>query len=138
MATIAWKAVYETGIVALDKEHQELVKQIDNLFVAVRDKRGEEVLSDILAMLEDYTENHFKHEEQLLAEHGYPELTEHLALHQALRDEVAAMKVRFSENPEGLAREFLKFLRQWLLEHIVNVDKKYGPFLDSRAGRFIS
>jgi hemerythrin len=138
MATIAWKEIYETGIVALDKEHQQLVAQINSLFEAIREKRGEDALKDILAMLEDYTENHFQHEEKLLAEYNFPGLAEHQEVHQALRDDVQALKERYHQGSEGLAQELLKFLRVWVLEHIVNVDKKYGAFLESRGGRFIS
>ena len=32
----------------------------------------------------------------------------------------------------------MKFLRGWLLGHIVNHDLAYGPFLESRGGRFLS
>jgi len=138
MPTIAWKEIYETGIVSLDQEHQALVAKINDLYEAIRDKRGDQVLGDILAMLEDYTENHFVHEEKLMAEYGYPGLAEHQAVHQSLREEVQALKERYSQQTEGLAQELLKFLRVWVLEHIVNVDKQYGAFLESRGGRFIS
>jgi len=138
MAIIAWKAVYETGIVALDTEHKALIEQINRLFEAVRNKQGEEVLGEILAMLTTYTHEHFEHEEQLMTKYGYPGLKEHLAVHQQLREDVQAMTERHSSGTEVLAAELLKFLRVWVLEHIVEVDKKYGAFLESRAGRFVS
>lgn len=138
MPLIAWKQIYETGIVALDKEHQDLVAQINQLCEAIRDKRGDELLGEVLSMLEDYTEKHFRHEEKLMQEYGYPGLAEHQAIHQSLRDEVLKIKARSVAGTEGLAQELYKLLRNWLLKHIVEVDKKYGAYLESRGGRFVS
>jgi hemerythrin len=138
MPTIAWKSVYETGIVALDNEHKQLIDQINRLYEAVRDKRGDEVLDDILEMLQDYTENHFQHEEKLMAEYDYPGLPEHRKAHQDLRDTVKLLSVRDSSGAQGLANELMKLMRGWVLEHIVEVDKKYGAYLESRGGRFIA
>lgn len=138
MAVIAWKEIYETGIVALDNEHKALVAEVNRLYEAIRDKRGEEVLEDILVMLESYTVDHFQHEEKLMTEYQYPGLEEHQRIHQELIDAVQELKRRVTSGTEELSREFLKFLRNWILEHILNVDKKYGAFLESRGGRFIS
>lgn len=138
MPIIAWKPIYETGIVALDKEHQGLLAQVNKLYEAVRDKREDEVLGDVLAMLEEYTENHFQHEERLMAEYRFPGLAEHQAVHQELRDAVQKLKMRAPVATQELARELLQFLRVWVLEHITEVDKKYGAYLESRGGRFIS
>lgn len=137
MAVIAWKEIYETGIVAFDDEHRALVAEVNRLYEAIRGKRGEEVLSDILAMLEAYTVDHFQHEEKLMAEYHFPGLEEHQKVHQELIEAVQEIKGRAVSGTEELARELLKFLRVWVLEHIVEVDKKYGSFLESRGGRFI-
>ena len=138
MPLIEWKDIYETGIVALDKEHQQLVAQIDRLSEAIRQKRGDEVLAEILAALEEYAEKHFQHEEELMQQYGFPGFDEHRQVHQQLRDSVQELKSRSASGTAGLAQDLYKFLRNWLLEHIVEVDKKYGAYLESRGGRFIS
>ncbi len=137
MAIIKWKQVYETGIVALDNEHKALVGQIDALLEAVRDKRGKELYADVVVMLETYVLEHFEHEEKLMKEYGFPGFTEHQQEHQDLVAAVQKLKIGHAVKDESAARELLKFLRIWLLEHIVKVDKKYGPFIESRAGRFV-
>ncbi len=137
MAVIGWKSIYETGIVALDNEHRALVEEINRLYEAVRDKRGEAVLVDILTMLEKYTVDHFQHEEKLMAEYQFSGLAEHQKHHRELIDKIAEFKNENTAGAEGLARELLAFLRGWLLGHILKVDKEYGVFLESRGGRFI-
>jgi len=137
MAIIAWKTVYETNIVAMDREHKLLITEINRLYEAVRDKRGQEVLGEVLIMLEKYTVDHFAHEEKLMTEYGYAGLEEHKKEHRDLIQAVQELKEKSSSDTEDLARQLLKFLRYWVLEHIVEVDKKYGKYLEARAGRFI-
>ncbi len=137
MAVIGWKEIYETGIVALDNEHRGLIVQINRLYEALREKKGKDVLSDTLSMLEQYTVDHFRHEEELMAEYHFPGLEEHQEIHRELIAAVQDLKARSTVGSEALAQELLKFLRTWLLEHIMKVDKQYGAFLESRGGRFI-
>ncbi len=137
MAVIAWKEIYATNIVALDNEHRELIVEINRLYEALRDKRGGEVVGEILVMLEKYTIDHFAHEEKLMAEYGYSGLEEHKRIHRYLIHSVEELKEKADSGTEDLARQLLKLLRYWLLEHIVEVDKKYGEHLVARGGRFI-
>lgn len=137
MAVIGWKEVYETGIVALDNEHRGLIAEINRLYEAIRDKCSEKILAEILASLTAYTVEHFQHEETLMAEYHFSGLDEHRKIHQALIAKVDEFRQRSEAGEEGVAQELLKFLRLWLLEHIVEVDKQYGPYLESRGGRFI-
>lgn len=137
MAVISWKEIYETGIVTLDNEHRGLVQKINQLYEAVRDKRGEEVLGEILTALVAYTVDHFQHEEKLMAEYHFPGLEDHQKIHQELIAAVEELKQRATSDTEDLAKELLTFLRAWVLEHILKVDKEYGAFLESRGGRFI-
>ena len=81
MTIIGWKEVYETGILALDNEHRELVAAVNRLFEAVRDKRGDEVLTETLGTLEDYVLKHFQNEERLLEQYKYPDRMDRCALH---------------------------------------------------------
>ncbi len=138
MAVIAWKEIYATGIVVLDNEHRGLIEQIDLLYEAVRDKRGDEVIVDILTTLEKYTVDHFQHEEKLMAEYHFPGLEQHKVIHVNLIAEIQKFKQKNSDGAEELAKELLSFLRSWLMEHIMKVDKEYGAFLESRGGRFIT
>jgi hemerythrin len=41
------------------------------------------------------------------------------------------MKIN-ADFPEGTT-EFYRFLREWLVEHIQECDKKYGPYLNGAA-----
>ncbi len=138
MAVIVWKEIYATGIVVLDNEHRGLIEQINLLYDAIRGKRGDAVIVEILTNLEKYTVDHFVHEEALMAEYHFPELEQHQLIHKDLIAEIQKFKQKNSDGAEDLAKELLTFLRGWLMEHIMKIDKEYGAFLESRGGRFIT
>jgi hemerythrin len=137
MPVIDWRESYATNIVAMDNEHRELIAEINRLYEAIRNKRGEEVLGEIWGTLEKYTVDHFAHEEKLLVEYGYEGVDDHKKMHRDLIQALQELKEKFNSGKEELAPQLLKFLRHWLLEHIVEVDKKYGTYLVARHGRFI-
>ena len=65
---------------------------------------------------------------------NYPELEEHKAEHAKLKEEALNFQSRITESfPDG-ARELYHFLRNWLLNHIQDSDKKYGPYLNESEG----
>jgi hemerythrin len=137
MSVIRWKPVYETGIVELDNEHRELLVAINRLYEAIRDKRSEEVLNEVMSLLDDYTCHHFQHEERLMEEYHYPDLPKHREQHQNLIESLQTIKNEPVEIAT-MATNLFSFLRAWLLKHIVEEDKPYGPFLETSGGKFMS
>jgi len=137
MPVITWKECYETKIISLDKEHQRLVELINQLYEAIRQKRSEEVMLPIFDQLLDYTKQHFAHEEEVLEEYSYPDLEQQREQHRKLTEQVSVYRQQLASENMPEAKEIMNFLRTWLLQHIVEYDLQYGPYLDSRAGRFI-
>lgn len=138
MSVIKWKECYETKIVSLDNEHKCLVEQINLLYDAIRQRRSEEVMLGIFDQLVDYTKHHFSHEEALLEEYGYQELAVQQKQHQRLAQDVCAYRSKLEQGETLSAKEVMAFLRHWLLDHIVEHDLKYGPYLESRVDRLLS
>lgn len=135
MSVIKWKECYETKIDSLDREHQRLVELINQLYEAIRNKHPEDVMQTTFDALLDYTKQHFSHEEKLLEEYNYPELELQREQHQKLAQEVDDYLHKLAEGNIPPAIEVMGFLRSWLLDHIVQSDLKYGPHLESHAGR---
>lgn len=137
MPVITWKECYATKIISLDKEHQRLVELINQLYEAICQKRSDELMLPIFDQLLDYTKQHFVHEEAVLEEYNYPDLEQQREQHQKLTEQVSAYLQRLGSGENLEAKDVMNFLRTWLLQHIVEYDLPYGPYLDSRAGRFI-
>lgn len=132
MAVIKWRDSFNTGVSQFDREHHKLIELIEMMHIAVRDKSGKEVAEKACNELVAYTVSHFDNEEQAMAAVGYPELEAHHTEHSLLKQEALNFQTRIAANfPDG-ATEFYRFLREWLVNHILDCDKKYGPFLQEK------
>ena len=129
MAVIKWRDSYNTGIEAIDLEHRKLVELIEAMYTNVRDKEPKEAVEKVINEIVNYTQNHFSNEEMLMQNEQYPSLDNHKKEHQNLIHEVAAFKERLLNSyPDG-RKEFYHFLRDWLINHILDSDKKFGDYM---------
>jgi hemerythrin len=129
MSLIKWRDAYNTGIDQFDREHHKIVQLIDTMFMAIRDNASKEVTEKACADILSYTEYHFANEEKAMSEANYPGLEEQLLEHAGLKQKAMEFQEIVKESfPEG-RNEFYRFIREWLINHIQGVDKKYGPFL---------
>jgi hemerythrin-like metal-binding protein len=127
---LEWSDKLSVGDAVMDGEHRELVRLLNNLCSAVKAKRGPEAVGKALDDLIGHTAAHFKHEEALFAQTGYPEAEEHTRAHEILT--IQALQVR--EKYQGgvtayLSQDVLRFLRTWLVTHILIDDRKFGNYV---------
>lgn len=129
MAVIEWKKCYEIGIATFDDEHHALVGVINDLYTALREKRGDEVLNSLLQHLVEYTQKHFEHEEENMDKFQFPAAEEHKHAHALLKQRIVDFQQQLSSGKTGISKEIMGFLREWLLDHIVEIDKDFARFL---------
>ena len=131
MTVIKWRDGYNTGVEQFDMEHHKIVELIDFMYEAIRDKSGKDIIEKACGEVISYTGYHFANEEKAMQAVNYPELEDHLAEHNRLKTKALKFQEMISTNfPEG-TNEFYKFLRDWLVDHIQECDKKYGTYLKS-------
>ncbi|MEK6564996.1 MAG: bacteriohemerythrin [Candidatus Omnitrophota bacterium] len=135
MSFLDWKPEeYGVGVKECDNQHQKLIKLINELYDAMIEKKTRESLGKILNELVDYTVYHFSAEEDLFKITYYPEAVVQKLEHEKFTKTVTDFKKKFEETSTTLISvELLKFLKDWLLQHISIVDKKYGPYLNSKG-----
>ncbi len=132
-SAFAWKETYSVHIGALDRQHQQLFGMISELNDALTAGRGNEVVGKILDQLLDYTLSHFAAEEKLLERYGYDGLPEHRAKHQELTARVSGLMQEFKAGNVGVSVSLMLFLRSWLKDHILGIDKQYSDFLNHKG-----
>ncbi|HHL35236.1 MAG TPA: bacteriohemerythrin [Desulfobulbaceae bacterium] len=135
MPLIKWRDSYSVGIEKFDKEHRHLVELINRMFVIVRDKDNITAVSDAVARLIDYTEFHFSSEEAAMKEAGFPNLAAHQQLHARLTQEISAFQQKIVAEESDVGPKFYRFLRDWLLGHILEEDKQYTQYMIATANR---
>lgn len=129
MALIKWRDCYSVGVEKFDKQHKVLIEILNDIFIIVREKQSVDHLGPVLYKLVQYTQEHFRDEEEAMAAVNFPKLDEHKAIHGKLLNEVTTYQRRLEANDEKLIPEFYQFVREWLLTHILEDDMKYKLFL---------
>ena len=133
---IKWSANFTTDVKLIDSQHKKLIDLINELHHGVHEHVSEELLDRAIDNLITYTIFHFATEEQLAAQHGYPQAGTHRLAHNQFMDKVA----QFSEFKHGhqagrelLANEMLNYMIDWLMNHIQGSDIKLGQFLKAQG-----
>jgi hemerythrin len=61
------------------------------------------------------------------------QLEEHHTIHNDLLDQLDRLDRKTVCDSTALQYELLQFLMDWLMNHTSDVDKRYGPFLNSKG-----
>lgn len=133
MSLIKWEDRYSVKISKFDQQHQQLVNMINQLYEAMKVGKGQVELGKILDELVDYTRRHFSSEEALMLKHAYPQYTEHKESHDRLTQQVMDYKNQYKEGKIGLSVQMMNFLKEWLVNHILDEDKAYTNFFESKG-----
>jgi methyl-accepting chemotaxis protein/hemerythrin len=131
---IIWSRSYSVGVDSMDREHQRLIDIINNLYSAMRAGRSSDAISSILDELVDYTRTHFAHEERLMQDAGYSGYNDQKRSHEALIGQVREIQDKCHAGT-ALGQEVMTFLKNWLVNHIQGLDKRYGPVLNKKGIR---
>jgi hemerythrin len=83
----------------------------------------------VMLGLLDYTRTHFAAEERLMLLHAYPDYDRHRAAHEGLAGRVAGLFAKFQQGEPVITLQLAKFLRDWLTDHILGMDKELGAYL---------
>nr|CRH05628.1 putative Hemerythrin-like metal-binding protein [Candidatus Magnetococcus massalia] len=131
---LIWCDEYVTGVQEIDDQHKILVHALNEASEKLSKDFQVSTMEKIVQDLLSYAIYHFETEEELMDEHGY--LEDGQGLYQTHLDQHRSFSSKVVEIHEGLkigtpvpASELLEFLNQWLVNHILNTDKKLASFL---------
>lgn len=133
---LVWKDEYSVGIEAIDKDHRKLLNLINQFQTAVLYRTGREFEQEAFDALVDYTRTHFRREEDLMEEHGYPDFEAHREQHRKMIAQVEAYMVQYAgEGRQVPLERAVVFLQDWLIKHINGTDQEYSGYLKSKGVR---
>ncbi len=133
MSLITWEEKYSVRIPRLDEHHKKLIGLINELHDAMKMGSSKAVLSKVIERMVDYTKFHFTAEESAMTKAGYSAYPGHKAEHDAFVNKALKYQEDFNSGKLMLSLDVMKFLREWLVNHIQVVDKKYGPVLKEKG-----
>lgn len=128
-----WRQEYNTNIQAMDEHHRELFKTADRLYEEIHSGRNQSVLEDTLNFMIRYTRDHFSQEEKLMEDYDFPEYEVHIKHHLRLIQEVQELKDKYAAGEIRMDMSIVNFLKDWIINHILTEDRKYGPYLNDKG-----
>ncbi|GAB6089701.1 bacteriohemerythrin [Spirochaeta dissipatitropha] len=123
-----WSNDLSTNVDLFDEQHQELIRILNDMHLAVVEGKGRQCVGDVLDRLLKYTDYHFKCELHNFREHGYPDCELHSQIHSKLVEKAMELKAEFEAGSNTVVLETLRVLRSWLINHIRDCDGKYKDF----------
>lgn len=131
---IIWNDSYLTGIERIDEQHKVLVSTLNEANARLSLKVTRELLEKITRDLLSYALYHFETEETLMQEYDYAGLSSeeearHRQEHRSFSQQIVALRDGLRDGRLISREELLSFLNNWLVNHILNTDKRLGEFL---------
>lgn len=132
---LVWNDELVTGVSEIDEQHRILVNSINEVNTRLSNTAvNAEILEKITQDLLSYALYHFETEEGLMKEYNYAETNnEDSVIHQRQHRDFSATVVSVREGIKSeklISREdLLTFLNGWLVDHILNTDKRLGAFI---------
>ena len=115
-----------TGIATVDEQHHRLLEIFNRIALAQAEDDSHKAVLACLDELVDYTRSHFREEERLIRHWRVDSRhrTMHLHAHESFRGFLRQAREFAGEHVPEVTVELLAFLTQWLLHHIMGMDRR--------------
>ena len=130
MKKLEWDESFKIGSREIDQHHKHLFGLFEKAHVGFTN--GTPNLGPIFDELRDYARYHFKSEELWMMDKYYPETASHKREHDSFLRKVQKKQQAFHSGQEHISMGTLLFLREWITNHILNMDVDFGKFLKVR------
>jgi hemerythrin len=131
MDAIEWNDSYSVGVTELDEQHKKLFRIINTMFSAEDLSVNSKVMTDLLTEMSKYASVHFETEERYMSECKYTELASHICTHDIFRKKVEELRSAQIAQNRNMPSDMIRFLYEWLVNHIIFCDKKYMPYVSN-------
>ena len=129
MSLFKWSSAYSVYLPEIDAEHREIYRLAGDFHKALLSGADAEKLHAMLTNLLEAEEQHFRHEERLMKAMHYMGAEWHKKQHDAARKKSRELARRMAQGDAAASIDLLKFLSQWLNDHIGVADRMMGASL---------
>jgi len=129
--TIAWDENWAIGDKLVDSQHKELVKLVNELVYYCACDQMKDAVPTALSFLVNYAVTHFNDEEALQQRCGFPYYPQHKQMHEDFKVTVGGLVEKYTKQGSTLSlkNDLYNVLAAWLVNHIINEDKKIGEYI---------
>ncbi len=132
MDEIKWTPKLSVGVSEIDEQHQKLYAIIDELVKAQHAVLDKSAVLAIITQLVDYSDYHFRTEDNFMIENSYPLFLSHRKEHLAYIKKMGTLIDDLENKGATLTEDILEFLCSWWQTHIAESDLKYARYIKSQ------
>jgi hemerythrin-like metal-binding protein len=129
VALVEWDPSFSVKVKRCDDDHKKLFELINQMHDAMSEGKGGEVVDKVVKELADYTRYHFAAEEAMLQRTNYPGAKLHQMQHAQFVKQVEKFRQDLKAGQIGQSVQVLRFLKDWLTQHIKETDQRYSEHL---------
>lgn len=122
---LEWKDEFSVGVVEIDNQHKKMVEIINYLVDIIGRTPDEEEVKRIIGDIVKYKAEHFATEEKYFHQFNYEGTVEHEQRHREFNEQITLLQAKNEGDAIGFAFELVEFLEDWLIGHLLTMDKKY-------------
>ncbi len=124
---------FDVMIERMNDDHKKIFEYINTCHKRIKEKSENKDLLPVLTELADFTRGHFSREEEAMAQGHYKDLDAQKRAHEKLLGNVADIIKNIQKGNDVDMIEVLSFFKEWLINHILMMDRKYGPVLKEQG-----
>lgn len=135
-----WNNSIATGVPAIDLQHKQFFVVLFDLAEALEEGIGAKKLRKILVFLKYYGEWHFGYEEDAIACFNCPLACENKSAHKQYMEAIDSLlkEIRSTGTSEELAYSSYELLTDWLVNHIMKIDKSNADHINNLKNNNLS
>lgn len=131
MRVVEWEDRYSVGIDLIDHHHRYLIELLNRSYNSISLRRSMDEVHRITLELIEYTYHHLKTEEDMMKNVGYPRFESHVSEHELFLNKLNELKGSLLASDTRYYVEINYYLEEWLLSHILLLDKDYAEFVNA-------
>ncbi len=126
MEKFALSDAHLVGDDLLDAQHRVILGYMAKIYDHLLAGKKEKDMFGLVERLDTYCRLHFLDEEKVMEDMEFPEIVAHKAQHALFITHLENFAGRFEEQTSTKNIDELLFLKNWFVEHIADLDKKYA------------
>jgi len=124
-----WKDSFRIGIEEIDQQHRVFLGYLNKYYLQIKGDKRDGMAPDMIKKLKAYADTHFRFEEDLIRLSGYPKVEYHERQHKYFEEQLAEFETSQAGGRGKTAESVLELLRDWFLNHILEQDKEFSPYV---------
>ena len=130
----------DVGVNFINQQHLRLASYAVEFNQIVEDLSNKEPtnkdwhrIDALFSRVTRYVQTHFREEEELMQEHGYPYFDAHKQLHDKFVNDLIKIQSKINNRKVAFKEKFGAMLWDWLIHHINVEDYKYREFFREKG-----